>query len=65
MEKAFDFVKSSYLHIVLEHFVFHKNILKAIQLLYSRPHAIIKVNGSLSLIFVIWKEAQDKGAPIS
>lgn len=63
-EKAFDSVRWSYLYIVLEHFGFHKNILKAIQLLYSRPQARIKVNGSLSN-FCNLERGTRQGCPLS
>lgn len=63
-EKAFDSVRLSYLYRVLEKFVFHENIIRAIQLIYSRPRARIKVNGSLSN-FCNLEKGTRQGCPLS
>lgn len=52
-QKAFDRVSWQYLHKTLERFQFGPNFLKWIQILYSNPQAVVKVNGTISERFIL------------
>lgn len=63
-EKAFDSVRWLFLYKVMDKLAFHRNFIKVIQSLYSKPTAQIKVNGDLTDSFMLERGSR-QGCPIS